>query len=40
MKMRGEVLGRIGGGYDQDIYMYKIVKNKVFVERRLLVIIV
>ena len=26
-KMGLEVLGRIGGGYYPDIYMYKIVKN-------------
>lgn len=38
MKVGREVLGRIPGGYDQDIYMYKTVKIKLFVERKLLLI--
>ena len=38
MKMGREVLGRIQGGNAQHIYMYEIVKNKFFVERRLLLI--
>jgi hypothetical protein len=36
--MGREVLGRIQGGNAQHIYMYEIVKNKFFVERRLLLI--
>ena len=38
MKMGSEVRARIQGGYVQHIYMYKIVKDKLFVERRLLLI--